>query len=177
MVEYFLLKNAAMAQLVERVLGKDEVTSSTLVSSSKNPARKRGIFPYSLFTIHSSLFTKPFPFVPSHAGFLEVKSKSEEAEGRRESKGATEPAPARPQAIKSRKSCAKARDFSLFSLFSSLFAAFFSFPVFREKEPKNRKKSLFPLYRGANPWYTDNAESRMNGGYDEGSFGSDRRSF
>ncbi len=30
-------KNAAMAQLVERVLGKDEVISSTLISSSKIP--------------------------------------------------------------------------------------------------------------------------------------------
>ena len=29
-------KNAAMAQVVEHVLGKDEVTSSNLVSSSKN---------------------------------------------------------------------------------------------------------------------------------------------
>ena len=30
---------AAMAQLVARILGKDEVTSSNLVSSSKNPVR------------------------------------------------------------------------------------------------------------------------------------------
>ena len=29
-------KNAAMAQLVERILGKDEVISSTLISSSKS---------------------------------------------------------------------------------------------------------------------------------------------
>ena len=30
-------ESAAMAQMVERVLGKDEVTSSILVSSSRNP--------------------------------------------------------------------------------------------------------------------------------------------
>ena len=30
-------KIAAMAQLVERVLGKDEVISSTLISSSRHP--------------------------------------------------------------------------------------------------------------------------------------------
>lgn len=32
--------NAAMAQLVERVLGKDEVISSTLISSSRHPRRE-----------------------------------------------------------------------------------------------------------------------------------------
>ena len=31
-----------MAQEVERILGKDEVTSSTLVSSSKNPVHVSG---------------------------------------------------------------------------------------------------------------------------------------
>ena len=37
---------AAIAQSVERILGKDEVTSSNLVSSSKNPEfrKKFGIF-------------------------------------------------------------------------------------------------------------------------------------
>ena len=48
-----------MAQAVERILGKDEVTSSILVSSSKNPTRKRGIFTSSLFTLHSSLKSPP----------------------------------------------------------------------------------------------------------------------
>ena len=33
-----------MAQLVEHILGKDGVISSNLISSSKNPACKRGIF-------------------------------------------------------------------------------------------------------------------------------------
>ena len=47
-----------MAQMVERVLGKDEVTSSILVSSSKNPVHVSGRDFY-FFTIHSSL---KFPF-------------------------------------------------------------------------------------------------------------------
>ena len=33
------VRNAAMAQLVERVLGKDEVSSSNLDSSSRKPRR------------------------------------------------------------------------------------------------------------------------------------------
>ena len=43
---------AAMAQSVERVLGKDEVTSSNLVSSSKNPLNNKfkGFFISYLFT-------------------------------------------------------------------------------------------------------------------------------
>ena len=36
------IKYAARAQEVERILGKDEVTSSTLVSSSKNPVHVSG---------------------------------------------------------------------------------------------------------------------------------------
>ena len=47
--------NAAMAQLVERVLGKDEVTGSIPVSSSKAPkavAFGALLFNYSLFTLH-----------------------------------------------------------------------------------------------------------------------------
>ena len=34
------VRNAAMAQLVERVLGKDEVSSSNLDSSSRKPRRE-----------------------------------------------------------------------------------------------------------------------------------------
>ena len=53
-----------MAQMVEHVLGKDEVTSSNLVISSKNPeCESVRDFTFSLFTIHSSL--------NSHSGFLE----------------------------------------------------------------------------------------------------------
>ena len=37
-------KCAAMAQVVEHILGKDEVTSSSLVSSSKNKALLRKCF-------------------------------------------------------------------------------------------------------------------------------------
>ena len=36
-----------MAQLVERVLGKDEVSSSNLLSSSKNPSLRTWIFLFS----------------------------------------------------------------------------------------------------------------------------------
>ena len=49
------MNNAAMAQMVERVLGKDEVTGSIPVSSSKAPkAVVFGalLFNYSLFTLH-----------------------------------------------------------------------------------------------------------------------------
>ena len=50
---------AAIAQSVERILGKDEVTSSNLVSSSKNPEfrKKFGIFhvqKLSIFEVNSS---------------------------------------------------------------------------------------------------------------------------
>ena len=45
-----------MAQEVERILGKDEVTGSTPVISSKTPnAFAFGVFTFSLFTIHFSL--------------------------------------------------------------------------------------------------------------------------
>ena len=48
-----------MAQMVERVLGKDEVTGSIPVSSSKIPFTKvGGIFTYYFFTIHSYLNSK-----------------------------------------------------------------------------------------------------------------------
>ena len=46
-----------MAQSVEHILGKDEVTSSILVSSSKNPVHASGRDFY-FFTLHFSLFTK-----------------------------------------------------------------------------------------------------------------------
>ena len=54
-----------MAQLVEHILGKDEVPSSNLGSSSKNPfgVSRRDFY---LFTIPSSLFLKVCP-----GGFLE----------------------------------------------------------------------------------------------------------
>ena len=48
-----------MAQVVEHILGKDEVTSSNLVSSSKNPVHESGRDFY-LLPFHSSLFTKNF---------------------------------------------------------------------------------------------------------------------
>ena len=48
---------AAMAQLVERVLGKDEVTGSTPVSSSKNPVHASGRDFYFLL-LTSSLLPK-----------------------------------------------------------------------------------------------------------------------
>ena len=46
---------AAMAQAVERILGKDEVTSSILVSSSKKS--HTNVWDFYFFTIHFSLFT------------------------------------------------------------------------------------------------------------------------
>ena len=65
--------------MVERVLGKDEVTSSTLVSSSKNPERIAfGIFTYYLFTFHYSLFTIhlqvgiPLPYVLHNRHYKET---------------------------------------------------------------------------------------------------------
>ncbi len=54
-------KYAAMAQVVEHILGKDEVTSSNLVSSSKRKSvlvRERifvCIIHFSIFIIHYSL--------------------------------------------------------------------------------------------------------------------------
>ena len=50
------------------------IVGSNPTSSAKNPARKRGIFPFSLFTIHSSLFTFPFSLAQN---FWQVRSKSE----------------------------------------------------------------------------------------------------
>ena len=47
---------AAMAQSVARILGKDEVTSSNLVSSSKNPVR---IFADGILLLISYFFTLP----------------------------------------------------------------------------------------------------------------------
>ena len=49
-----------MAQLVERVLGKDEVPGSNPGSSSKKKSRASGFFflYFSLFSFHSSLFSK-----------------------------------------------------------------------------------------------------------------------
>ena len=54
-------KIAAMAQSVERVLGKDEVTSSNLVSSSKK-SLERKFEGFLLFT--SYFFTITFSFHP-----------------------------------------------------------------------------------------------------------------
>ena len=48
---------AAMAQSVERILGKDEVTGSIPVSSSKK-FRTASVRNFYLFTITSSLLTK-----------------------------------------------------------------------------------------------------------------------
>ena len=42
------MNNATMAQLVEHILGKDEVIGSIPISSSKNPAHQCGIFTSSL---------------------------------------------------------------------------------------------------------------------------------
>ena len=53
-----------MAQMVERVLGKDEVTSSILVSSSKNPALSCRIFYF--LNLTSSLLPKIQDFVESN---------------------------------------------------------------------------------------------------------------
>ncbi len=50
-----------MAQVVEHILGKDEVTSSNLVSSSKKKSHTScGFFFlfFSLFSVHFSLFSK-----------------------------------------------------------------------------------------------------------------------
>ena len=50
------VRNAAIAQPVERILGKDEVASSNLASSSKIPfTHVGGIFTYYLFALHFSL--------------------------------------------------------------------------------------------------------------------------
>ena len=53
-----------MAQVVEHILGKDEVTSSNLVSSSKNPVHESGRdFTYYFLPLHSYLkikFTRDF---------------------------------------------------------------------------------------------------------------------
>lgn len=57
-----------MAQAVEHVLGKDEVTGSNPVISSKNPVHDSGRDFY-LLPFHSSLFTK-YNLV---TGFLESK--------------------------------------------------------------------------------------------------------
>ena len=52
---------AAMAQEVERILGKDEVTSSTLVSSSKNPeCESVRDFTFYFLPLHSYLKIKFF---------------------------------------------------------------------------------------------------------------------
>ena len=65
--------NAAMAQLAEHVLGKDEVTSSNLVSSSKKFRTRKcaDFFTFSLFTLHFSLISRA-------RNFLKVISNSEE---------------------------------------------------------------------------------------------------
>ena len=55
-----------MAQQVEHVLGKDEVTGSNPVNSSKNPVHESGRGFY-LLPLLSSLFTKIFC-----TGFLKV---------------------------------------------------------------------------------------------------------
>ena len=47
------VKNAAIAQPVERILGKDEVASSNLASSSKNP----NAFAFGFLLLISYLFT------------------------------------------------------------------------------------------------------------------------
>ena len=54
------VKNAAIAQSVERILGKDEVASSNLASSSKNRQASTEdcrflLVTYSLFTLHYNL--------------------------------------------------------------------------------------------------------------------------
>jgi hypothetical protein len=64
---------AAMAQSVERVLGKDEVTSSNLVSSSKKSpeiARFQGFFFCFRHLVKSLLFwKKPFDYYLTTTGF------------------------------------------------------------------------------------------------------------
>ena len=68
--DYYIIikspKYAAMAQVVEHVLGKDEVTSSNLVSSSKKDfAEMQSPFLFRLFTsrqaYHSSPSTSTLP--------------------------------------------------------------------------------------------------------------------
>ena len=61
-----LSANAAIAQPVERILGKDEVASSNLASSSKNPVHESGRDFY-LLLLTSSLLPQP-KFL---TGFLE----------------------------------------------------------------------------------------------------------
>ena len=60
-----LCKNAAIAQPVERILGKDEVASSNLASSSKNPVHESGRDFYFLLLTFSLL-----PQNKIHTGFL-----------------------------------------------------------------------------------------------------------
>ena len=45
-------EDADVAQSVERILGKDEVTSSNLVISSTNLTRNREVFSYAYTKIH-----------------------------------------------------------------------------------------------------------------------------
>ena len=49
--------NAVIAQMVERILGKDEVAGSIPASSSKNPAQMCGIF---YFYCGAALSFSPF---------------------------------------------------------------------------------------------------------------------
>ena len=52
-----------MAQSVERILGKDEVTGSIPVSSSKNPfAKANGVFTYCLLPLHCYFKLSPKPW-------------------------------------------------------------------------------------------------------------------
>ena len=64
---------AAIAQSVERILGKDEVASSNLASSSKN--RQASIEDCRFLLVTYSLFTPHYHLV---ADFLEVIGNSEQ---------------------------------------------------------------------------------------------------
>ena len=53
-------EHAAIAQPVERILGKDEVASSNLASSSKNPVLARGRDFYFLLLTSNKVFHEIF---------------------------------------------------------------------------------------------------------------------
>ena len=58
---------AAMAQAVERILGKDEVTSSILVSSSKNKALYLNGYGAFSFSFCAGLMRKTLKNTPNNA--------------------------------------------------------------------------------------------------------------
>ena len=65
-------EHAAIAQQVERILGKDEVSSSNLDSSSTKKARNRKVSGLFLFSIYKRAVFSCYPGTHQHSALAKI---------------------------------------------------------------------------------------------------------